>query len=81
MLLLNPLTLVAGAILATSVLAEADDINILYKEVARQQNDSLLWGAYRPNLYFGVRPRIPKSFMGGLMWSRVDNFQDVQNSK
>jgi len=83
MLLLNPLaTLVAGVALVTSVrAAEAEDINILYKEVARQQNDSLLWGPYRPNLYFGVRPRIPKSFMGGLMWSRVDNFQDVQNSK
>jgi mannosyl-oligosaccharide glucosidase len=41
----------------------------------------LLWGPYRPNLYFGVRPRIPKSLMGGLMWSKVENFQDVQNSK
>lgn len=26
---------------------------------------SLLWGAYRPNLYFGLRPRIPNSLMTG----------------
>lgn len=63
------------------VAAAADDPAILYKEVARKSNDSLLWGPYRPNLYFGVRPRIPKSLLGGLMWSRVDNYQDVQNSK
>lgn len=71
---------VAGFALVASVHA-ADDVDILYKEVTKQQDESLLWGPYRPNLYFGVRPRIPKSFMGGLMWSRVDNFQDVQNSK
>ncbi|KAG6879960.1 hypothetical protein C0992_008894 [Termitomyces sp. T32_za158] len=28
----------------------------------------LLWGPYRPNLYFGLRPRIPNSLMTGLMW-------------
>jgi mannosyl-oligosaccharide glucosidase len=85
MIFLNPLRLSVAALvvtLASSVAAaDAEDPAVLYQEVARQQNDSLLWGPYRPNLYFGVRPRIPKSFMGGLMWSRVDNFQDVQNSK
>jgi len=60
--------------------AKADDASVLYNEVARANNQSLLWGPYRPNLYFGVRPKIPKSFMGGLMWSRVDQFQDVQHS-
>lgn len=82
MLLPHILLLPVAALLASCVgAADSDDSEILYQEVARQQNESLLWGAYRPNLYFGVRPRIPKSFMGGLMWSRVDNFQDVQNSK
>lgn len=63
-----------------AAIAKADDAAILYNEVARAQNQSLLWGPYRPNVYFGVRPRIPKSFMGGLMWSKVDEFQDVQHS-
>lgn len=43
-------------------------------------NESLLWGPYRPNLYFGVRPRIPKSLLTGLMWSKVDDYQSVQHS-
>jgi mannosyl-oligosaccharide glucosidase len=28
----------------------------------------LLWGPYRSNLYFGMRPRLPQSLMTGLMW-------------
>lgn len=44
-------------------------------------NDSLLWGPYRPNLYFGVRPRIPKSLLAGLMWANVENFATIQNSE
>ena len=44
-------------------------------------NGSLLWGPYRPNLYFGVRPRIPKSLLTGLMWAKVDHAETVQNSE
>lgn len=43
-------------------------------------DDSLLWGPYRPNLYFGVRPRIPKSLNTGLLWSRVDDYTHMQTS-
>lgn len=60
--------------------ADTSDASVLISEIGRQSNQSLLWGPYRPNLYFGVRPRIPKSFMGGLLWAKVDNYQDVQNS-
>lgn len=60
--------------------ATADDVSILYNEVAKSANQSLLWGPYRPNLYFGVRPRLHKSFMGGLMWANVDGAQDIQHS-
>lgn len=49
-------------------------------ENAKVSNESLLWGPYRPNLYFGVRPRIPKSLLTGLLWAKVDSFQGVQNS-
>ena len=44
-------------------------------------NETLLWGPYRPNLYFGVRPRIPKSLMTGLLWAKVDSFENVQQSR
>src|SRR3954469_18946384 len=69
-----------SAVLFSSVRA-AEDVNILTTEIAREQNSSLLWGPYRPNVYFGVRPRIPKSFTGGLMWAKVDDFVNIQNSK
>lgn len=54
--------------------------SILTTEVSRQSNQSLLWGPYRPNLYFGVRPRIPKSLMTGLMWGKIDSYTDFQHS-
>ena len=50
-------------------------------ENQRKSNETLLWGPYRPNLYFGVRPRIPKSLTTGLLWARTDNFEKVQHSK
>ncbi|KKY19128.1 putative mannosyl-oligosaccharide glucosidase [Phaeomoniella chlamydospora] len=34
---------------------------------------------HRSNLYFGVRPRLPRSLMTGLMWAKVDNYASVQN--
>lgn len=58
----------------------AVDESILAQGTARPSNESLLWGPYRPNLYFGVRPRIPKSLLTGLMWSKVDDYQSVQHS-
>jgi mannosyl-oligosaccharide glucosidase len=67
------------ALLATCIIADGSE-SILINEVGRNSNQSLLWGPYRPNLYFGVRPRIPKSFMGGLMWAKVDDFVSVQHS-
>jgi mannosyl-oligosaccharide glucosidase len=73
-------SLCAAFLAAAAVVAAEDPSNIPFQEVARETNQSLLWNPYRPNVYFGVRPRIPKSLVGGLLWSRVDNFQDVQHS-
>ena len=65
--------------LVSAVFGENTAQHVL-SENAKVSNDSLLWGPYRPNLYFGVRPRIPKSLMTGLIWAKVDSFQGVQNS-
>jgi hypothetical protein len=46
----------------------------------RSTNQSLLWGPYRPNVYFGVRPRLPDGLMMGLLWSRVEDYETVQHS-
>jgi mannosyl-oligosaccharide glucosidase len=47
---------------------------------AQASNDTLLWGPYRPNLYFGVRPRLPNSISTGLLWANVDNYVTAQNN-
>jgi mannosyl-oligosaccharide glucosidase len=39
--------------------------------------ENLLWGAYRPNLYFGLRPRLPQSLMAGLVWFGTQNYQSI----
>jgi mannosyl-oligosaccharide glucosidase len=41
-------------------------------------NDTLLWGPYRPNLYFGLRPRLPQSLMTGLMWFGTHDYTSLQ---
>ncbi|PVF95183.1 glycoside hydrolase [Serendipita vermifera] len=39
---------------------------------------SLLWGTYRPNLYFGLKPRLPQSLMSGLMWFGTQDYNQFQ---
>ncbi|KAI9778325.1 MAG: Processing alpha glucosidase I [Geoglossum umbratile] len=57
-----------------------DDVSILINEIGRASNQSLLWGPYRPNLYFGTRPRVPNSLLTGLMWSKVESVEDFQHN-
>ncbi|KAL4779987.1 glycoside hydrolase [Aspergillus varians] len=67
---------------AVAVLANqaSDDVSTLANEAAIASNQSLLWGPYKPNLYFGVRPRIPNSLFAGLMWAKVDNYATAQEN-
>lgn len=44
---------------------------------ASNDSDALIWGAYRPNLYFGLRPRFPQSLMTGLMWYGTHDYQSL----
>ncbi|THH15032.1 hypothetical protein EW146_g5398 [Bondarzewia mesenterica] len=44
-------------------------------------SESLLWGAYRPNLYFGLRPRIPQSLMTGLIWFGTQDYQSFTRAR
>ena len=66
--------------LSLSLFVSGQDQKVL-AEHAKLSNDSLLWGPYRPNLYFGVKPRIPKSLLTGLLWAKVDDYQTVQDSE
>ncbi|RAL02713.1 mannosyl-oligosaccharide glucosidase [Aspergillus ibericus CBS 121593] len=74
------LTPVLNAAAVLSSQAPADDLSVLSNEVARANNQSLLWGPYKPNLYFGVRPRIPNSLFAGLMWAKVDDYATAQQN-
>eukprot|EP00899_Mesostigma_viride_P027617 jgi/Mesvir1/803/Mv17396-RA.1 len=38
--------------------------------------EDLLWGTYRPQLYFGMRTRRPQSLLAGLMWFDPQNTQE-----
>lgn len=35
---------------------------------------SLFWGTYRPNLYFGLKPRAPQSLLTGLAWFGLNDY-------
>ncbi|EIM90479.1 glycoside hydrolase [Stereum hirsutum FP-91666 SS1] len=48
---------------------------------ASNDSDALIWGAYRPNLYFGLRPRFPQSLMTGLMWYGTHDYQSLGRSR
>ncbi|KLJ10762.1 mannosyl-oligosaccharide glucosidase [Blastomyces silverae] len=78
-LLVSLLSIAPVAVADKDSAAPSDDVSILANEVGRASNESLLWGPYRPNLYFGVRPRIPKSLLMGLMWAKLDDYNTVQD--
>jgi hypothetical protein len=40
-------------------------------------SDLPVWGTYRPNLYFGLRPRLPQSLMTGLIWFGTQDYQSI----
>ncbi|KAL7922393.1 glycoside hydrolase family 63 protein [Trichoderma austrokoningii] len=69
--------LASVAALVTGASAFGEE-SILINEIGRQNNQSLLWGPYKPNLYFGVRPRLPQGLWTGLMWGRAEGYQDIQ---
>ena len=55
-----------GLALVAPVFAKTVDASLYSNEAP------LLWGPYRPNLYLGIRPRVPKSLIAGLMWGKLD---------
>lgn len=79
----RPLAVLVGVLLSHLLFAcvAAKDEAVLNAEIGRLNNQSLLWGPYRPNLYFGVRPRLPHSLMTGLMWSNIDTFNGPKDSQ
>lgn len=52
-------------------------LGALASHAPTNDTQALLWGPYRPNLYFGLRPRLPQSLMTGLMWFGTQDYQSV----
>ncbi|KAJ2159764.1 Processing alpha glucosidase I, partial [Coemansia sp. RSA 560] len=65
------------AVLAASSLAASNDSD----DIQRKLDLDLQWGTYRPNLYFGTRPRLPSSLLSGLIWFGLDNQRNWQNTR
>lgn len=66
-----------AAVLALGASAASGDQAVLADEIGRLNDQSLLWGPYKPNLYFGVRPRVPDGLWTGLMWTGASTFEQV----
>ncbi|KAF8510232.1 glycoside hydrolase [Hysterangium stoloniferum] len=48
---------------------------VLSANASVNDSQSLIWGTWRPNLYFGLRPRLPYSLMTGLIWFGTQDYQ------
>ncbi|KAK9824698.1 hypothetical protein WJX72_012475 [[Myrmecia] bisecta] len=62
--------------LAAPKLAELEQFKGDYEE-------RMLWGTYRSGLYFGMRMRLPKSLLIGLMWfdpDRPDSYANIRHN-
>lgn len=49
--------------------------------VSTSNDAAFLWGPYRPNVYLGIRARLPTSILMGLMWSTDDETQEFAKSE
>ncbi|KAI5965809.1 CWH41 [Candida pseudojiufengensis] len=58
---------------------EVTDDSNLNAKYSKLSDNSLLWGPYRSSLYFGLRPRLPRSLLSGLMWFSMDNYNQIGN--
>lgn len=58
---------------AIGILLSVGYIRLVVASSHDESIDWQTWGPYRPDLYFGVRPQIPETFLMGLMWASGDD--------
>jgi len=49
------------------------------RSLGKENESSIEWSSYRPNLYFGIKPNIPDSLSTGLIWWGVHDYLGLQN--
>jgi mannosyl-oligosaccharide glucosidase len=74
----------ASVVLAIALVALAYTIaaEVEYDPTKPLEDPSLIWGTYRPQIYFGVRPAISNSILSGLLWfspTRYDSFLQARH--
>ncbi|GAA5950730.1 hypothetical protein JCM21900_000496 [Sporobolomyces salmonicolor] len=69
------------ALAAATAPVTAQFNSIDHDAALRSANESLLWGTYRPNLYFGLRPRLPSSLLTGLLWFGTHDYQSYAKAR
>lgn len=69
--------LVAALVALSSMAAAEDDTG----QFGQQHNESLFWGPYKPNLYFGLRSRAPHGLWMGMAWAKMEQFSDLQTGE
>ncbi|CAG9954091.1 unnamed protein product [Clonostachys rosea f. rosea IK726] len=67
--------LFSAALALGAALAQGQQSVLSKEEVGRLNDESLFWGPYKSNLYFGVRPKSPKGFWSSLMWGGVNSYE------
>ncbi|KKA26612.1 hypothetical protein TD95_003421 [Thielaviopsis punctulata] len=67
----------AGFLLVSSSAIQGSLAASVSEQIDALNNQSLFWGPYKPNLYFGARPRTPKSLWTGLQWVNVNEYRPL----
>lgn len=65
-----------GAVAAVGTETSLFDYAI-HNPAAQKNNQTMFWGPYKPNVYFGIRPRLPEGLWTSLMWANVNGFESI----
>ena len=71
----------AGAMLVPGGRAQQSSAELNSSTSAFVEDPALLWSTYTPQLYFGIRPRLPKSITNGLMWFGLNDWEGLQRER
>ncbi|CEH15579.1 Glucosidase I [Ceraceosorus bombacis] len=71
----------ASLALSLSLFASLFSASIASSDHNDTQADSLLWGTYRPGLYFGVRARLPDSPLFAFSWHGLQDYNTFSNTR
>jgi len=79
-LILSTLVLVGSLLSSTSsVLGQPQTpVELNSSTIAFVEDPALLWSTYTPQLYFGIKPRLPKSITSGLLWFGLNDWEGLQ---